>query len=94
MKNSVFLFLSVSQQVNTMLSRTPLRFLLEVPLHSWAAEPAAGKDHCCHPQGQEETLQAAANALLLKTLSPESGIATGYQLITNLLPKANLLRKL
>lgn len=46
-----------------MLSGTPLRFLLEVPLHSWAAEPAAGKDHCCHPQGQEETLQAAASAL-------------------------------
>lgn len=77
-----------------MLSGTLLRFLLEVPLHGCAAVSAAGKDRCCHPQGQEETLQAAASALLLKTLFFKPGIAAGYQLITNLLPKANLMRKL
>lgn len=52
-----------------MLSGTPARFLVEVALHGRAAVPAAGKDHCHCPQGQEKLLQGAAGALLLNTFS-------------------------
>lgn len=57
----------MSQQVNMMLSGTPARFLIEVPLHGWAAVPTAGKDHCHHPRGQKKPSQGAAGAFLLKT---------------------------
>lgn len=68
-KKQHFPSFSVSQKVNMMLSGTPARFLVEVALHGQAVVPAAGKDHCHHPGGQEKPSQGAAGALLLKTLS-------------------------
>lgn len=50
-----------------MLSGTPVRFLIEVPLHGWAAVPTAGKDHCHHTRGRKKPSQGAAGAFLLKT---------------------------